>query len=930
MATATGGIDLGTLQQLRRRFYGINRERLRRTRDALPPRQRVFLDVLPLLFHAVHEALPGHVGDGVPFGIVDYRPPRAAVAAAEALAEGFRYRRRALARYDLHGLYLIGSAGTVAHTDRSDFDLWVCHRSALGAEARAALRARCDAVERWAAGLGLEVHCFLIDPAEFRAGRHAPLSRESSGSTQHNLLRDEFYRSGLLLAGQHPLWWLVPPEADADYEAWTHRLARAGIVADRDCIDFGPLWAIPAGEFVGAALWHLYKAIASPYKSVLKLQLLEAYAEGPAGDTLARRFKAAVYGGETGVDAVDPYVMMINRVEEHLVARGELERLELARRCLYFKVGEPLSRSGAERPWRRRLLAELVARWGWDEPQLVLLDARPRWKIHRVLEERRLLVGELTRAYRALARAAAEQAAAVTATAEDLELLGRKLHAAFERRAGKVELVNPGISADLSEEALSLHEVRGAGARRGWLLFRGAVAPEDGARQPPLKRAPQLLELLAWCHLNGLVRPGTRIHLHAHPGGVGSAEVRAVLDRLAAALPRSALGDPPVERLGRAAVAEQLLVFVNLGVDPMAPLTRAGRQLVSDRTDPLQYGGARRNLVRTLDLLVRNSWGEVLTHRYDGLEGLLAALADHLRWAAGGVPPRPAAACFTPGRGGAIAARVEALFTAAAAALGPGGAGRFVFEADGRCCLLEAGPEGVRGRILADTEALLEALAAPQPRFRGVALDRLALAGTPLPAVLAAARPGRIQVLYEAEGGAVGLYVVDERGSLFHERYEGRDPEILLRQLQRFLEAVARRRALLAPHAAAAVGYARLRPGPGGWRAEPVVLEPGDAGGYYSVQVLVEEEADGRVGYRIYCGEREFTTLEHGEALFAAVRRHVLARRPSGARYPVYITDLDISRLRPDAGGEPQLQTIRYLAYKKAIEARLNAAPEGG
>jgi adenylate cyclase class 1 len=44
-------------------------------------------------------------------------------------------------------------------------------------------------------------------------------------------------------------------------------------------IDFGGLENVPAEEFLGASFWHLYKAIDSPYKSLLKLMLMESYVD---------------------------------------------------------------------------------------------------------------------------------------------------------------------------------------------------------------------------------------------------------------------------------------------------------------------------------------------------------------------------------------------------------------------------------------------------------------------------------------------------------------------------------------------------------------------------------------------------------------------------------------------------------------------------
>lgn len=465
------------LRDIRRRFLAINRDRLNRAQETLKPKQRVFLELLPLIFHLNSEHLPGYVDKETPFGISDYSPPKSAVEHAKKLNKQFRYRKRALRTYDIESIFFIGSTGTVAYTDRSDFDIWLCHRPDLAPDRRAALQYKAAAVQSWAETLGLEVHFFLMDANRFRHGELDALSQESSGSTQRHLLLDEFYRTSILVAGKPLLWWMIPPDQETHYYEYRDAMVQQGLLRDTEHIDFGPLAEIPAGEFVSAALWQIYKGIDSPYKSVLKIQLLESYADGEeTRDTLSHRFKKAVWEGNASLEQLDPYVMMCNKVEEYLVSRGQTDRLELARRCFYYKVGEPISKPPARRKrhdWRREALTTLADSWHWDQVHLTMLDSRPEWKIHRVMDERKALVNELTYSYQLLSEYGARREAAQLIDPVDLNLLGRKLYTAFERKAGKVDLINPGISYSLLELELSIHESTGPDDQNGWVLYRG-------------------------------------------------------------------------------------------------------------------------------------------------------------------------------------------------------------------------------------------------------------------------------------------------------------------------------------------------------------------------------------------------------------------------------------------------------------------------
>ena len=165
----------------------------------------------------------------------------------------------------------MGSMGTIAQSEHSDFDIWVCYDPELSGWQITELKAKCDGIEKWAEAIGLEVHFFTMNADEFRRGGVQELSSESSGTTQHHLLLEEFYRTSILIAGRYPIWWLVPPEQEENYPDFVHQLTYKRFVKESEVIDFGGLDRIPADEFFGAALWQVYKGISSPYKSVPKI-----------------------------------------------------------------------------------------------------------------------------------------------------------------------------------------------------------------------------------------------------------------------------------------------------------------------------------------------------------------------------------------------------------------------------------------------------------------------------------------------------------------------------------------------------------------------------------------------------------------------------------------------------------------------------------
>lgn len=83
------------IKAIKKRFLDINRERLRRTQNALRWKQRDFLDLLPIFFHINHAMLPGYVSKNTPAGICQFTPTKKGVDAINQISKSFTYKRRA-------------------------------------------------------------------------------------------------------------------------------------------------------------------------------------------------------------------------------------------------------------------------------------------------------------------------------------------------------------------------------------------------------------------------------------------------------------------------------------------------------------------------------------------------------------------------------------------------------------------------------------------------------------------------------------------------------------------------------------------------------------------------------------------------------------------------------------------------------------------
>lgn len=188
-------------------------------------------------------------------------------------------------------------------------------------------------------------------------------------------------------------------------------------------------------------------------------------------------------------------------------------------------------------------------------------------------------------------------------------------------------------------------------------------------------------------------------------------------------------------------------------------------------------------------------------------------------------------------------------------------------------------------------------------------------------------QPHALQVFYRLWDDWADVYVLDEHNVLWQQRLPMHDESSLLLPLQRFLQAVVFRQNARRPLAqgSLAIHYYQIMPS-GGGRARRVEPRPApqDSSGrfFYDVQAILQTSATESAHVTLYCNQKEFSALDHGDQLYAMVAREIVEQRREAAPYRCYITDLDLSDLLAESPGS----SIRYLRYKDELEARLNDA----
>ncbi|MCK8065946.1 class I adenylate cyclase [Vibrio sp. 1CM7H] len=616
-------------QKIIQRLDNLNQQRVDRALALMDSQSQQVFHLIPALLNYNHPVIPGYYDADVPFGVHGLALNSIQQQFIDDIQLAIGQPLKTAEKPAILGLYTMGSTSSIGQSTSSDLDIWVCISPEMDCDERELLTNKCLLITDWAQSQGVEANFFLMDEERFRSNHSEEMTGDNCGSSQHLLLLDEFYRSAVRIAGQRLLWQIVPPEMEECYDEYVSQLCSEGYIDCSEWIDFGKLNRIPAEEYFGSNLWQLYKSIDSPYKSVLKAILLEAYSwEYPHTQLLSIDTKRRFFAHEPDLYGMDAYYLMLEKVTRYLERIQDDTRLDLVRRCFYLKTHEKLSREPdvGSVAWRREALSDMIAKWDWDASVVAELDDRRNWKVEQVKVVHHALLDALMQSYRNLIQFARRNDITSAISPQDISILARKLYAAFEVLPGKVTLLNPQISPDLHEPDLSFIEVKDGGVNKsGWYLYKQPLIAHRILGQPYLEHHEYLSKLVSWAFFNGLITESTRLHAVVREAQLDIDKFYQMVSDLrnTFALRKRR---PTMQALASPCEISQLAMFINFENDPTSELS--GRSLKVDvkNTDIFSFGPEHKNLVGSVDLVYRNSWHEVRTLHFKGETAMLDAL----------------------------------------------------------------------------------------------------------------------------------------------------------------------------------------------------------------------------------------------------------------------------------------------------------------
>lgn len=611
------------MKQKINRFLQYNISRIKAAEQFSQQQADFFFKLVPLLLHVNHPELPGFLHqEACPGGIHLYTPEK--VISDELIRRYFpatpplsALASTAPKKNAIHSLKTIGSIGTIAQSAKSDCDYWVSVRfEELGENSLHQLQEKCELIEQWAMVYGIEVHFFLMDIDQARENSfESNAEDESAGSALKLLLKDELFRTHILVAGKIPLWWLIPPGLNEEqYRNCADKFTTDKQINPNFFVDLGYLSEIPKSEIFGACLWQLNKALESPFKSVIKFAYLELLLNyrGRALALFSDKIKCLVTYPEKlanhdemelALDEIDPYLLLSRDIIDYYRTQaGDPSREQLVRKCLFLKTIEGMDRrtkgtDQAQSQWNStmammmkwKLLPEdftdLISLSTWSHKKLMVLGAQ----VHEYLIDTYKRLRDIINKF--------EEETGLTITSRDIAILGRKLFTFYEKKPNKVDYIRTISAASMGREHVTIHVTRLQG-ETVYFAFQGDHDQESlrGNADLVIKRDTSLIALITWLIINGIVQKNTALHMTKNYLSLSSHDLEGLARAIRDTFQKVDIAHIPAEQLLKTEQIERALVIINLHREKV----RGSKTLHSA-------------------VLSQNSYGEYFVHEYDTL-----------------------------------------------------------------------------------------------------------------------------------------------------------------------------------------------------------------------------------------------------------------------------------------------------------------------
>ncbi len=574
---------------------------------------RKVVNSIPILLSTNYKRLPGFVDGDVPCGIAGFEPDAEAVKFLQGrfYVKDFEIRKKSPF---IQMMAVMGSVGTIAYTRNSDYDYWVCvDRRSLPADKIERFMKKVEAVQNWAMEeADIEVHIFINDITDIKNNIFAESEEEAFGSIIGTVLKDEFFRSSIIIAGKTPFWWVLPRFVrDSEYENLYAMVPPEE--REKHFVDLGNLYEISKEDFIGPALFLIIKSLGNPFKSIIKLGLLEKYLFAPDySPLLCQKIKTNILRGTLDNKIIDSYILMFEEVYDYYDSTmDEPALLKILRQNLYLKIDPQLSRYIGVKdrqglPYKVLVMFKYVKEWEWSAKEIQLLDNFENWDYNQTMVFWNMVKKFMLLSYQKIVMQIPAMKLEEKISSSDFKLLSGKIKSHFAQEKNKID--NYITFKDTPHESfLYMEPSAGGGDEAGeWSLIKKRKAGDDATSTVVLRSEKGLVRLAAWTAINQIYDPKfSRLKVQAGHKRINQNAVADLLSSIAT-LFSGTMTKLKNEHYMRPPFNMANMVIINFGIE-------------------------NAEAVQTIHHIYQTSWGESYIDEYSRADDLVSILGTILK-----------------------------------------------------------------------------------------------------------------------------------------------------------------------------------------------------------------------------------------------------------------------------------------------------------
>ncbi|WP_020589707.1 class I adenylate cyclase [Desulfobacter curvatus] len=377
------------LTRMKAAFSNYNVVRMREALRYLSgPKLELFIKI-PFLIHINHPQLPGYVPDPPEAcGIYNFKNSGfyKAVLDKGGVPRDILDTDTDIKNPCVLGFYHIGSLGTFTQSAQSDFDYWVIIDKTCFTEQRYYnLEKKLNHIVKFSREkFDQEVTFFIMDQADIRKDCYAGFEGPETMIAPKLFLKEEFYRTFLMIAGKIPIWTLLPGNMQqGTYDRLVSHLFRLPELTFllKDFIDLGKVEKPSIKDIYQGIRWHICKSKEDPVKALLKATMIFSHITDEKNSAMLLCDELKQKFAKAGIDDCesDPYKIVFDRVLHYHQAHAR-DGLKLIKTAIFFRLcSYPRVRLPEPGSPKKQLLDKYIRTWNILPSEVQKLMSYPNW-----------------------------------------------------------------------------------------------------------------------------------------------------------------------------------------------------------------------------------------------------------------------------------------------------------------------------------------------------------------------------------------------------------------------------------------------------------------------------------------------------------------------------------------------------------------------